>query len=106
MSKSLSLKNQEIVQACLQVIDDGFGMDEETLERSIEPYFSVQGSTGLGLSTVHGLIQQVNGTMEIESTTGVGTTVSLWLPFVLDKSQDPNVKNEISKDKRLGIIDR
>ena len=69
---------------CIQVIDDGIGMDAETRERAIEPYFSIRGSTGLGLSTVHGLMQQAGGRMEIDSTPGMGTTVSLWLPLVRD----------------------
>ena len=50
-----------------QVEDDGVGMDDETKERAIEPYFSIRGSTGLGLSTVHGLIEQAGGTLEIYS---------------------------------------
>ena len=74
---------------CIQVIDDGIGMDAETRERAIEPYFSIRGSTGLGLSTVHGLMQQAGGRMEIDSTPGMGTTISLWLPLVRD---DNNVE--------------
>lgn len=65
---------------CIQVRDNGMGMDEETRERAIEPYFSIRGSTGLGLSTVHGLIEQAGGLVEIASTVGEGTVVKLWVP--------------------------
>jgi CheY-like chemotaxis protein len=67
----------------LSVTDTGVGMDQATLERAIEPFFSTKGigkGTGLGLSMVHGLALQLNGGLTIESKTGAGTTVDLWLP--------------------------
>jgi PAS domain S-box-containing protein len=67
----------------LSVIDEGQGMDEATLERAREPFFTTKGigkGTGLGLSMVHGFVEQCGGALTIESTVGVGTTVSLWLP--------------------------
>jgi PAS domain S-box-containing protein len=70
----------------LAVTDTGVGMDEETLARAIEPFFSTKGvgkGTGLGLSMVHGLALQLNGRVNIASTPGEGTTVELWLPVSL-----------------------
>jgi PAS domain S-box-containing protein len=67
----------------LAVRDTGQGMDERTLARAIEPFFSTKGvgkGTGLGLSMVHGLALQLNGRVDIRSTVGRGTTVELWLP--------------------------
>lgn len=67
----------------LSVGDTGTGMDEETRERAIEPFFSTKGigkGTGLGLSMVHGLSAQLGGGMAIESAPGQGTVVDLWLP--------------------------
>jgi len=67
----------------LSVADTGFGMDEATLARAIEPFFSTKGigkGTGLGLSMIHGLALQLNGGLTIDSTPGGGTTVALWLP--------------------------
>ena len=58
-------------------------MDEVTLSRAIEPFFSTKGigkGTGLGLSMVHGLATQLGGALTIHSTPGVGTNVELWLP--------------------------
>jgi signal transduction histidine kinase/CheY-like chemotaxis protein len=71
---------------CIQVKDDGVGMDEPTLERAIEPYFSIRGSTGLGLSTVHGLIEQAGGILEIASEVGKGSIVKLWMPATIDQN--------------------
>jgi len=65
------------------VADTGCGMDEETLSRAAEPFFSTKGvgkGTGLGLSMVHGLAAQLGGAMAIDSAPGAGTRVELWLP--------------------------
>lgn len=70
----------------LAVTDTGVGMDEATLSRAIEPFFSTKGvgqGTGLGLSMVHGLVSQLGGVMSIASEAGVGTSVELWLPVAV-----------------------
>ena len=67
----------------MSVADTGTGMDEATLARAVEPFFSTKGvgkGTGLGLSMVHGLASQLGGTMKISSRVGLGTNVELWLP--------------------------
>jgi signal transduction histidine kinase len=68
---------------CITVTDTGAGMDEVTLARAAEPFFTTKGvgkGTGLGLSIVFGLAAQSGGTARISSVPGVGTTVELWLP--------------------------
>jgi CheY-like chemotaxis protein len=68
--------------ACLKVSDTGHGMDEETLARAVEPFFSTrEQGTGLGLATVYGIVQQCGGDIEIESQPGEGTTVTVCLPL-------------------------
>jgi PAS domain S-box-containing protein len=67
----------------LSVVDTGTGMDEKTLARAIEPFFTTKGvgkGTGLGLSMVHGLAQQSGGQLKLSSRLGEGTTAELWLP--------------------------
>ena len=67
----------------LSVSDTGSGMDEATMARATEPFFSTKGvgkGTGLGLSMVHGLASQLGGALSIQSRKGVGTNVELWLP--------------------------
>ena len=67
----------------ISVADTGTGMDAATLARAVEPFFSTKGigkGTGLGLSMVHGLAQQLGGTLRMHSVPGVGTNVELWLP--------------------------
>jgi PAS domain S-box-containing protein len=69
------------VRICVH--DNGCGMDEATLARAIEPFFSTKGvgqGTGLGLSMVHGLAAQLNGALRLRSKPGEGTQVELWLP--------------------------
>jgi signal transduction histidine kinase len=68
---------------CLAVADTGIGMDEMTLKRAAEPFFTTKGvgkGTGLGLSMVYGLAAQSDGATRIASRLGQGTTVELWLP--------------------------
>jgi signal transduction histidine kinase/ActR/RegA family two-component response regulator len=65
------------------VTDSGSGMDEATLKRATEPFFTTKGvgkGTGLGLPMVHGLVVQSGGAMQIASQIGQGTSVQLWLP--------------------------
>ena len=67
----------------IQIADNGSGMSAEVLERVFEPFFTTkkQGSgSGLGLSMVYGFAKQSGGHVEIESTPGRGTTVTLFLP--------------------------
>jgi PAS domain S-box-containing protein len=69
--------------ACMSVSDTGFGMDEATLARATEPFFTTKGigkGTGLGLSMVDGLVGQSGGKLIARSTPGQGTTVELWFP--------------------------
>ena len=72
----------------LSVIDEGEGMDEDTLARAREPFFTTKGigkGTGLGLSMVHGFAEQCGGSLIISSERGSGTTVSLWLPVATEE---------------------
>ncbi|KQU54579.1 histidine kinase [Bosea sp. Leaf344] len=67
------------------VADSGSGMDQETLERAAEPFFTTKGvgkGTGLGLSMVAGTAEQLGGKLILESRIGKGTTASIWLPSV------------------------
>ncbi len=68
----------------LEVSDTGIGMDEETKQRCLEPFFTTKGErgTGLGLSVVYGVVQRHNGVLEIESAPNIGTTVRIKLPVV------------------------
>jgi signal transduction histidine kinase/ActR/RegA family two-component response regulator len=67
----------------ISIADTGVGMDEETLAKATDPFFTTKGpgkGTGLGLSMVHGLAAQSGGLLRIDSAPDVGTTVQLWLP--------------------------
>jgi PAS domain S-box-containing protein len=75
------LKPGEYVE--LTVRDTGVGMDEDTLARAIEPFFTtkpVGKGTGLGLAQVYGSARQTGGTARVESRPGGGTTVSVFFP--------------------------
>jgi PAS domain S-box-containing protein len=76
----------------LAVADTGVGMDEATLKRAVEPFFSTKGigrGTGLGLSMVHGLASQLGGDLSITSKPGLGTCVELYLPVSEEAASEP-----------------
>jgi PAS domain S-box-containing protein len=78
--------------AVLSVLDQGTGMDETTLKRATEPFYTTKGvgkGTGLGLSMAHGLAEQLGGRLQLESTLGKGTTASLWLPVMAKPAAEP-----------------
>ena len=69
----------------LTVRDEGVGMDEKTLSRIFEPYFSTKElgqGTGLGLSLVHGIIQSHHGMIKVQSVIGHGSIFTIYLPIL------------------------
>jgi C4-dicarboxylate-specific signal transduction histidine kinase/DNA-binding response OmpR family regulator len=80
----------------IAVTDTGTGMDEATLHRAIEPFFTTKGQgegTGLGLSMVHGLAAQSGGALKIKSKIGSGTTAELWFPVAEGRVAAPEVND-------------
>jgi PAS domain S-box-containing protein len=68
--------------ACLRVSDTGRGMSDEVVTQALDPFFTTkgEGGAGLGLTTVAGVVTHADGHVQIDSTLGVGTTVSILLP--------------------------
>jgi PAS domain S-box-containing protein len=98
--------------ACLSVSDTGHGMDEATLARSTEPFFTTKGigkGTGLGLSMVDGLTAQSGGKLMAHSAVGRGTTIELWLPAATEGTaktapRDVGEVSEMVQPKQLCIL--
>src|SRR5579871_3277375 len=88
---------------CIRVIDTGIGMDEVTLAKATEPFFTTKGpgkGTGLGLSMVHGLAAQSGGLLRIVSTSGQGTCVEIWLPRASATGKSPEAAPEIPSEPK------
>jgi signal transduction histidine kinase/CheY-like chemotaxis protein len=91
----------------LSVIDTGAGMTPDILKRAIEPFFSSKPlgkGTGLGLSMVHGLVVQLGGTLELSSTVGNGTTVTMVLPVATSAPEAETPAAAPQQVKRSAVI--
>ncbi|MBK0151701.1 ATP-binding protein, partial [Bacillus sp. S74] len=75
----------------IHVIDEGIGIPEERIKRLGEPFYSTkEKGTGIGLMLSYKIIESHQGTISIMSEVGVGTTVTIYLPKVLNKQSLSN----------------
>lgn len=77
----------------LSVVDTGEGMDEDTLSRAMDPFFTTKGvgkGTGLGLSMIRGMVEQCGGRFSLESSLGRGTTAKILLQAAHSRRSEPD----------------
>ncbi|MBS7538992.1 PAS domain-containing sensor histidine kinase [Ancylobacter lacus] len=92
---------------CLSVSDTGIGMDEETLRRAVEPFFTTKGigkGTGLGLSMVHGIAERSGGRFMLRSRAGEGTVAELWLPAADRAALDEEARPAPQPSAPAGLV--
>jgi CheY-like chemotaxis protein len=71
---------------CLKIIDQGVGIAEDFKAHIFDPYFTTkQGGSGLGLATVYSIIKKHKGFVEVDSTTGKGSSFNLYLPANVER---------------------
>jgi PAS domain S-box-containing protein len=90
----------------ITIADTGIGMDEETVRRAVEPFFSTKGigkGTGLVLSMAHGLMAQLGGALTIRSRKGLGTAIELWLPLS-QSLPAPTSDEQKNSDRKTGLV--
>ena len=91
-----------------EVADSGVGMSETVRTRCLEPFFSTKGEkgTGLGLSMVFGIVKRHEGTLDIESGQGTGTTFRMTFPGVVDAFQsEQNSAPKIARQLDVLVVD-
>ena len=96
---------------CVSVTDTGTGMDEETLKRATDPFFTTKGigkGTGLGLPMVHGMAEQSGGKLVLKSELGKGTAAEICLPVAPSETAPPAHRTETGVlsplKKKLAIL--
>ncbi len=97
-------------QAFLEVCDTGEGMTEEVRRKCLEPFFTTKKKygTGMGLSMVYGIVQRHDGTLDIRSTPGKGTTIVVGLPFstcVGQEKEPSQIQRKHVKPIRILFVD-
>ncbi|EKD40047.1 MAG: two-component sensory box histidine kinase/response regulator [uncultured bacterium] len=103
----------KVIQCNIRNIsDDGRGMDKEVLDHIYEPFFTSKGlgqGTGLGLSTVYGIVKQNNGFINVYSEPGNGTTFRIYLPRyagqVVDTQRDKGMEIPLSDGETVLVVE-
>ena len=86
--------NPDDANIVVEITDNGSGIDRDDIPQIFEPFFSTKekaSGIGLGLAIVHGIVQNHNGKIDVDSELGKGTSISIQLP--LAKSSDKNIKS-------------
>lgn len=80
----------------IEIADNGAGMTKEVMARAFEPFFTTKKNkgTGMGLAVSYAIVKRHDGTIEVDSTEGKGTTISIVLPALIDAQTEPTV-NEV-----------
>jgi signal transduction histidine kinase/ActR/RegA family two-component response regulator len=95
---------------CLSVRDTGPGIPPEIVDRIFDPFFTTKPigeGTGMGLAMVHGIVTDHDGSMMVESTLGVGTTFTLYLPQIHETAEPaaPTLEPDPHGAGRLLLVD-
>ncbi len=91
----------------IEVADTGCGIDNAQLNRIFDPFFSTKEKghgTGLGLSTVYGIVNQTGGFISVESEVGVGTKFSLYFPMITGQEAEEINQKEAATEHKVADL--
>jgi two-component system, cell cycle sensor histidine kinase and response regulator CckA len=89
----------------ISVSDTGIGMSDELLDRIFDPFFTTKETgTGLGLSTVLGIIKAHGGAIDVQSQVGRGTCFNIYLPAIDSREAEPQTADAVVYDGKGRLI--
>ncbi len=95
-ANSLSEENENLIQISLH--DNGAGISEEHLETIFDPFFTtkeVGKGTGLGLAVAHNFIKKSGGHLQVSSTPGQGSKITIVLPLASQEDSPPQQEKKV-----------
>jgi CheY-like chemotaxis protein len=102
-NRSVRLRSGTYV--CLSVSDQGCGMDAAMQKKIFDPFFTTKFiGRGLGLSAAHGIINNHNGWIEVDSTPGQGTCISVYLPAATPEEKESVIRKDVDPDGHDAVI--
>jgi CheY-like chemotaxis protein len=105
--KKRFVEARELTYIGICIADTGTGMDEALIAKIFDPFFSTKErgkGTGLGLAIVHGIVKNHNGFIDVDSTQGMGTSISLFFPAV---AHQPIAQHQVllhDEERRSGTV--
>lgn len=102
-------ENRDLLKKCetyikISIVDSGIGIDEKNIDKVFDPYFTTKSKgSGLGLASAYSIVNNHDGVITIDSGSGRGTTVNVFLPIIINVENSGTPINEKTHEKTFKL---